>query len=313
MSEEAPKLRLKPRLLGDTPAASPTPSVPALPPMPETPATAPAPIASTAAEAPAEPAPKPKISLRPKADAPVAPSTSRPPPSAPAAPSPARPIPAALPLPAATVAETTPHPTSASRSPKKVQVAALVIGVAGLLIFSGVGFFAYRGFVAQKKADEEEARQEEREVKEARQAAARARAATIPTTASATVPSSPAETPPPKPSPTAAAPAPSSSAPPAKTTPPPAPAIEDRPAVAATNDGSGNGAPSPQFKTWVNGLKITGVRSGAVPRMMIGGLAYNLGDTVNHDLGVTFDSYDAGRHTIRFKDKSGATIERRDR
>jgi hypothetical protein len=189
-------------------------------------------------------------------------------------------------------------------------VIALAVGVAGLLVFGVVGFVTYQSFQKGKAAEEEKARSEERAAKQARaKALAEAKAAaTPPKTAE------PAPTPPP-----GSAPAPTQVVQQSKgaSTPPaavksavPTPPVQDQPAVA---DAPEKVEPSAQFKTWVNGLKISGVRAGAAPRMMTGGLTFNLGDVVNADLGITFDAYDAERHILRFKDKTGATVERRDR
>ena len=65
----------------------------------------------------------------------------------------------------------------------------------------------------------------------------------------------------------------------------------------------------------MNNLKINGVahRAGSLPRILIGGASFNQGEVVSAQLGVTFDNYDADQHLVRFRDKTGATVERRDR
>ncbi len=45
----------------------------------------------------------------------------------------------------------------------------------------------------------------------------------------------------------------------------------------------------------------------------MGRSSYLPGETVNPVLEIVFDGYDANRRLVRFKDKSGAVIERRDR
>lgn len=69
--------------------------------------------------------------------------------------------------------------------------------------------------------------------------------------------------------------------------------------------------PSVAFKAWVQNLKISGVRGGANPRVFIERTAYAPGDLVNPQLGVTFETYNAETRMLVFKDKSGATVERR--
>jgi hypothetical protein len=55
------------------------------------------------------------------------------------------------------------------------------------------------------------------------------------------------------------------------------------------------------------------MRSGAVPRILVERATFAVGDVMNHDLGITFDGYDASRRMLRFKDSSGAIVERRER
>lgn len=83
--------------------------------------------------------------------------------------------------------------------------------------------------------------------------------------------------------------------------------------VAAAQASDSSTDADPNFRAWVNGLKINGVRGGAVPRVLIGGASYNQGDVVNAEMGVIFDSYDAQRHILRFRDRAGMVVERRDR
>lgn len=74
---------------------------------------------------------------------------------------------------------------------------------------------------------------------------------------------------------------------------------------------SGPPPASAAFKAWVQGLKISGVRGGANPRVFIERTAYGPGDLVNPQLGILFDSYNAETRTLIFKDKSGAVVERK--
>ena len=65
------------------------------------------------------------------------------------------------------------------------------------------------------------------------------------------------------------------------------------------------------FRGWVENLKIGGVRGGSSPRIFVGGTSYKPGDLVNPQLGITFESYNEGTRMLVFKDKTGATVQRR--
>ena len=69
--------------------------------------------------------------------------------------------------------------------------------------------------------------------------------------------------------------------------------------------------PSVAFRAWVDALRVGGVRAGATTRVFIGGTAYATGELVNPQLGIIFDSYNAETRHLVFKDKTGATVERR--
>jgi cytoskeletal protein RodZ len=69
--------------------------------------------------------------------------------------------------------------------------------------------------------------------------------------------------------------------------------------------------PSPAFRAWVDGLRISGVRAGANPRVFIERTAYSPGDLVNPQLGITFEGYNAETRKLSFKDRTGAVVERR--
>ena len=73
---------------------------------------------------------------------------------------------------------------------------------------------------------------------------------------------------------------------------------------------SGPPPPSPTFRAWVVDLRIN-VRTGVKPRIQIERTTYDVGDTVNQTLGITFVGYNAETRVILFKDKSGAIVERR--
>lgn len=73
------------------------------------------------------------------------------------------------------------------------------------------------------------------------------------------------------------------------------------------------GAPlaNPAFRAWVQNVRISGVRAGTSPRVFIERTAYAQGDLVNPQLGVVFDGYNPETRLLRFKDASGAIVERR--
>jgi hypothetical protein len=82
---------------------------------------------------------------------------------------------------------------------------------------------------------------------------------------------------------------------PAAANPPPAPAL----------------VPSEQFRTFVDHLKIGGVRSGPPPRLFVDGVSYRPGEALDRGLGVVFVGVDANTNEIVFKDTTGAEVRRR--
>lgn len=69
--------------------------------------------------------------------------------------------------------------------------------------------------------------------------------------------------------------------------------------------------PSPAFQDWVSNAKITSVREGDDPRAFINDIFVKQGDTVDSQLGITFDSVDAERNLVIFKDATGAIVGKR--
>ncbi len=210
---------------------------------------------------------------------------------------------------------------------QKVQRTALIIGVVGLLAFSTVAVLAYQRFNTMGKGSPlGEAVQEEDEPEEPETSAARkvayipeTRDATKTTTASAPVTASTKLTEPVLPAPggyVATAPvnftpAPASTSTSVRataTTPVQTPSASAAPAMPAIT-----GDASFDFKAWVNAIKIGGVRGGDKPRILLGKGSFNVGEIINPELGISFDGYDAATHMVRFKDKTGATLERKDR
>ena len=85
------------------------------------------------------------------------------------------------------------------------------------------------------------------------------------------------------------------------------------PGVSATNDNiSAAAEASPAFRSFVANAKITGVFPTATPpRVLINGRTVRGGDVVENALAITFDSIDAEKKLILFKDKAGAIVTRR--
>ena len=53
------------------------------------------------------------------------------------------------------------------------------------------------------------------------------------------------------------------------------------------------------------------MRGGANPRVFIGSSSYQVGDLVNPQMAITFEGYTDATRMLVFKDKTGATVERR--
>jgi hypothetical protein len=84
------------------------------------------------------------------------------------------------------------------------------------------------------------------------------------------------------------------------------------PGVTATNDNVTAAAEaSPAFRSFVANAKINGVFQGEPARVMLNGRLARAGDVVESALGIVFDSVDADRKLIVFKDKAGAIVTRR--
>ena len=71
--------------------------------------------------------------------------------------------------------------------------------------------------------------------------------------------------------------------------------------------------PVPDAATWVRNVKIGAVRAGNPPRVLLDRRTVVPGDLVQAEFGIVFESYDAERRLLRFKDASGASYERRER
>lgn len=90
-----------------------------------------------------------------------------------------------------------------------------------------------------------------------------------------------------------------------------APVVEKAPPAPKPVEVAEPPPPSAAFKAWVDGIRVGGVRAGANTRVFIGGTAYAPGEIVNSQLGIMFEAYDAQTRHLIFKDKSGATVKRR--
>jgi hypothetical protein len=69
--------------------------------------------------------------------------------------------------------------------------------------------------------------------------------------------------------------------------------------------------PTVMFRTFVDHLKISGVRTGPPARLFVDGVAYHPGDVMDRALGLVFVGVDAATSEIIFKDSTGAEVRRR--
>lgn len=328
MSEDPPKVRLRPRLAPEPAPPLALTNIPpaALPPAAPAAAATPAvPSLRLKPRLPGEPGSKPPMTGSGSPPPFASPPSNIPPPSAPV---PATPPPAVLPagsrapvaggskapiLPPdvvpALVDSSAPMDAEArtrellplDERVRQVRYAATAIALAGVTAFATVAYVAYPKLTAQ-----------EAEFQEA-QRLARLYAADDPAPEPAPAPSLPApdsETPAPRPKP--AAPPPAVESTPAPAAAGPSGPLEIPAVIGVENVQTATGAEgSRSFKEWVANVKITGLRTGPHPRILIGGSSYDVGDTVSIEHEIRFEGYDADRRVVRFKDASGAVLERR--
>ncbi len=83
------------------------------------------------------------------------------------------------------------------------------------------------------------------------------------------------------------------------------------PGLAATMQMEAAPEATPAFLAWVVNAKVNGVFQGSPARAMINGRLTRAGETVDGALGITFDSVDADKKNLVFKDRSGATVSRK--
>jgi len=66
--------------------------------------------------------------------------------------------------------------------------------------------------------------------------------------------------------------------------------------------------PTRNFLVWATTVRISGVRTGENPRVMIGGSPFEPGDTVDARRGVVFVGYEPETQQLRFSEQSGAQV-----
>jgi hypothetical protein len=88
--------------------------------------------------------------------------------------------------------------------------------------------------------------------------------------------------------------------------------VELAPGVTATTE-SIRAVPnaSPEFRSFVANVKISGVYSGNPPRAFINGRLFRTGEMVDDAQEIYFDSIDAASRSLVFKDSRGTTVSRR--
>jgi hypothetical protein len=104
---------------------------------------------------------------------------------------------------------------------------------------------------------------------------------------------------------TAAISSPPSTPKPIDPTPSPTPAVSNTPQN-TTPLPSPPPAPTDEFITAVNGLKVTGVLIGTPLRVIINGRRFETGDLVNEKLGVRLVGYEADSRSLVFEDRTKA-------
>ena len=75
----------------------------------------------------------------------------------------------------------------------------------------------------------------------------------------------------------------------------PGPVVPKGPSAAATK----------AFRTWVDGVQVSGVVSGSSPRAIINGRLVKMGDLVDSSQGIIFDGVDAERKELVFRTNTG--------
>jgi hypothetical protein len=68
--------------------------------------------------------------------------------------------------------------------------------------------------------------------------------------------------------------------------------------------------PSPEFRAFVAGLKISGIFLGTNARILADSRVYRVGDTLDRERGIRLLSVDGDPRKIVFEDKTGARVSR---
>ena len=66
--------------------------------------------------------------------------------------------------------------------------------------------------------------------------------------------------------------------------------------------------PTTDFRRWAADLAVRGIRQGEITRVFINDLAIDIGDIVNHQLGITFEGLDEADTVLIFSDTTGALV-----
>ena len=66
--------------------------------------------------------------------------------------------------------------------------------------------------------------------------------------------------------------------------------------------------PSARFRQWASELRISGVRTGDSPKVMVNGLTLGVGGTIDHRLGITFEGLAQNDQVLVFKDRTDALL-----
>ena len=92
---------------------------------------------------------------------------------------------------------------------------------------------------------------------------------------------------------------------PAPPLPPPPASVSASRSAAQHGAGAASSAASAAFRAWIDGVRITGVVSGASPRAIINGRLVRPGDVVDASAGIIFDSLDLERKQVIFSNRTG--------
>jgi hypothetical protein len=66
--------------------------------------------------------------------------------------------------------------------------------------------------------------------------------------------------------------------------------------------------PSARFLQWTSELQVSGVRKGVTPKVMLNGLTFGVGATVDRRLGIVFEGLSENDTVLVFRDKTAAML-----